>query len=153
MTLFISVFVGTIARSLPSEQLVTPIKATLIILLGISFVVGGVVQYDSTPEEPARYQDAKYINKNIPEEKKIGSFNSGIRQYYTPNHSVINLDGVVNVEAYRARSETRLSTYIKQNGICYLVIESWAHRLDLDRMNAEVIYRTNSTNYYTICDG
>ncbi|MFB6225534.1 MAG: glycosyltransferase family 39 protein, partial [Candidatus Paceibacteria bacterium] len=103
LTILVSISIGNTVKSISFRQ-DNIVKLLITIVIILSFVIGGFVQYDSSPEEPIRYQDASYIRQNIQTGVTIGSFNSGIRQYYTPNHTVVNLDGVVNVEAYRARS-------------------------------------------------
>jgi hypothetical protein len=66
------------------------------------------------------YRAALWVKENIRKEGRIGSFNSGILAYYCPQR-VINLDGVVNGAAFRAVGEGRIFSYVREQGIGYIV--------------------------------
>lgn len=61
-----------------------------------------------------------WANDNLPEGTKIGVFNAGIQGYFSDN-TVINLDGLVNYNGYRALAERRLWDYVNEQGIEYLI--------------------------------
>lgn len=63
---------------------------------------------------------ARWLAENTDPEARVGSFNAGIIGYFS-GRTVINLDGVVNKEAYEARRDGRLMDYVQSKGICYLV--------------------------------
>jgi hypothetical protein len=88
--------------------------------LNISY---GIRHYNSgyCPWEKVKYESAIWINENIPTYEKIGSFNTGIIQYYTTNFDVINLDGIVNIETYNATRNNNIEDYIIQNNISYII--------------------------------
>ena len=66
-------------------------------------------------------EGAEYINKNIPEYDVIGSFNTGILQFFTPNHDIINLDGYINPEAFFARKNNQLEEFIIEKNISWII--------------------------------
>jgi len=73
------------------------------------------------PNEKTKYIAALWIDQNLPKNSKIGSFNTGIIQYYTKNFNVINLDGVVNYQAYLSLKQGNIENYILEQNITYLI--------------------------------
>ena len=63
----------------------------------------------------------EYINENISTDSTLGSFNTGRYQYYTPQHEIINLDGLVNPESFDARREGSLDSHLCKNNIKYVL--------------------------------
>ena len=63
----------------------------------------------------------EYVEENIPEDEKIGSFNTGILQYFSLKRDIINLDGAVNTESYNAKANGNFSDYLIEKGIKYLL--------------------------------
>jgi len=63
---------------------------------------------------------ARWLEENVDSEARVGSLNAGIIGYFS-GRTVINLDGVVNEEAYEARRDGRLMEYVHSKDICYLV--------------------------------
>lgn len=66
------------------------------------------------------YNAALWVRDNLHAKSRIGSFNSGMLAYYCPQ-TVINLDGVVNGAAYKAVSEGKIFSYVREQGIDYIV--------------------------------
>ena len=62
---------------------------------------------------------AEWLNQHTPATAMIGAANAGIMAYYT-ERTVINLYGVVNESAFRARTSNQLQGYIRETGINYL---------------------------------
>lgn len=78
--------------------------------------------YTKQPEDlplDNRVAAAEWINRNTPVTSIIGAANAGIIGYYT-ERTVVNLDGVVNEQAFRARISNQLQEYIKDIQIDYL---------------------------------
>jgi hypothetical protein len=65
-------------------------------------------------------EGARWLEGNTAPEARIGSFNAGIFGYFS-GRTVINLDGVVNEDAYKARRDGRTMDYICAQEIRYLV--------------------------------
>jgi hypothetical protein len=63
---------------------------------------------------------ARWLGRNTDPDARIGSFNAGIIGYFS-ERTVINLDGVVNEGAYKARRDGRLLEYMCSKQIRYLV--------------------------------
>ncbi len=70
------------------------------------------------------YYVADWINKNLPPEARIGAFQSGIIGYFSQAR-VINLDGVVNQDAFQAIKDKRMLEYIENSGIQYVMDWQW----------------------------
>jgi len=94
----------------------------LIILTMSYFTLSGLVFWGSGfyPWQRDMYASAIWIRENIPSDEVVGSFNSGIYAYYS-HHRVVNLDGVVNHQAYLAIKSSSIIKYLQQNGITKLI--------------------------------
>lgn len=96
-----------------------------IVLFGlfVSFVVSGLIHYErgNNPQEKLKWEIAQFITNNLSSSEIVGSFNTGIYQYYTPHHDVINLDGVMNPESLEAMKTTGIENYILEKNITYIV--------------------------------
>lgn len=66
------------------------------------------------------YRVSLWLHQHIPPQTAIGSFNAGLYTYYS-GHTVVNLDGVTNWEAFEAPRQRRLLAYIDERGISYIV--------------------------------
>lgn len=73
------------------------------------------------PQEELKQAAVADVDEQIPEDARLGSFNTGVYQYYTPDRDVVNLDGVMNPQAFEARQEDRLEAYIQDQGIDYVL--------------------------------
>lgn len=76
-----------------------------------------------------RFQNMDWIRKNIPRDKAIGAFQSGIYEYYLAPEgwTVKNLDGRVSLAALRALRDGRLDKYLQEQKIVYLI--DWSYYL------------------------
>jgi hypothetical protein len=61
-----------------------------------------------------------WIASNTPPGATVGSFNAGIYAYYS-GRTVVNLDGVVNHDAFEAVRARRMLPYLQAAGVDYLV--------------------------------
>jgi hypothetical protein len=66
------------------------------------------------------YEGARWMAENTPPGVRAGSFNAGIIGYYA-ERPVVNLDGVVNEDAYHALDDCTMTVYIVEAGIDYLI--------------------------------
>lgn len=57
---------------------------------------------------------SKWINENIPSDQVIGAFNAGVQGYFS-SRKIVNLDGLVNMEASEAIFNNNLGSYILDN--------------------------------------
>jgi hypothetical protein len=62
---------------------------------------------------------ATWMNDNLAIPQKIGVFNAGIQNYFS-RHIVINLDGLVNDDAYKAMARHELWNFIQRERITYI---------------------------------
>jgi len=92
----------------------------LLILVGL-LVQGGIAwQQGLYPWQDDMYRGALWLSEHLPPSVKIGSFNAGIIAYYAPQE-VVNLDGVVNWDALKAIMWNDLASYIRGEGIDYVL--------------------------------
>lgn len=63
---------------------------------------------------------ARWLEAETEPGVRVGAFNAGILGYFS-GRTVVNLDGAVNAEAYRARRANRLAYYILDRRLDYLV--------------------------------
>ena len=71
------------------------------------------------PHRENMLETALWIADNTDPEGSVGSFNAGIIGYFS-ERTVVNLDGVVNEDAFHARQDGRLGEYIREREIRYL---------------------------------
>lgn len=64
---------------------------------------------------------ARWLGEHTDPSAKIGAFNAGIMAYWNPERTVINLDGVVNTDAFAAIRHRRLWAYINQAQLTYVL--------------------------------
>lgn len=76
--------------------------------------------YHMHPTGGRYYKIARWINQNIAPDKVVGVFSSGTIGYFA-KPQVINLDGVVNKDAYLALKEKKMLDYIKPDKIDYVI--------------------------------
>jgi hypothetical protein len=66
-----------------------------------------------------------WINENIPKGTLVGSFNAGIYSYYS-GRTIVNLDGVVNHEAFLALKKKQIMPFLREKKVEYLVDSTMA---------------------------
>lgn len=94
--------------------------AFLLGAVAFSFAVNwSKVQRRGMPQQEEMYKASLWMNENLPEGSVIGVFNAGI-QGYVSDHTVINLDGLVNNAALAALKERALWAYVEESDIGYI---------------------------------
>lgn len=124
-TLFSGWFIDIAIRILFSRR-----QACRIALSGVLIATYGFVfylqmgHYLVVDERELQYNQniaiVPWIERNIPKDARLGSFQSGMFSYFCP-HTCINLDGVVNHDALVALQERHLWSYIREQKIAYIV--------------------------------
>ena len=78
---------------------------------------------------PARYLSASlFARERIPSDAKVGTFQSGCHSYWLDNQ-VVNLDGVVNRDAYFSLYAKTMDRYLEREEIDYLVEEVFLFKM------------------------
>jgi hypothetical protein len=72
------------------------------------------------PHELNAYEGARWLREETPPDTRAGAFNAGIIGYFS-DRTVLNLDGVVNENAYEALRDCEIATYISDEELEYLV--------------------------------
>jgi len=100
------------------------VPALIVIALVFAFIFykSGKVIYGHTTDDKivTYYSLAMQINENLPEDARVGAFQSGAIGYFA-DRTVINLDGAVNGDALKAMKEKRMMDYIIGQEIDYVM--------------------------------
>jgi len=133
ITIYSGAFFDYFLKALPGKRkgLVSGIRklimAVIIFYFLFSFMKSrtlnnyGYLDYLNPPPAVSfYYETAQWIDKNIPESAKIGGFETGIVNYFTPNHKIINLDGPQNADTLKALEDGRVMEYIRKEKIEYI---------------------------------
>ncbi len=72
------------------------------------------------PHELNTYAGARWLAQNTPMDTRAGGFNSGVVGYFS-ERTVVNLDGVVNEKAYNALKMCRVTEYVRDERLDYVV--------------------------------
>jgi hypothetical protein len=121
-----------------SKSKVLVFSATIIVLITVGLARPGFKDFFFNEYKKSGYVEiGKWVNSNFPKGTIIGSNQTGAIGYFSRDVNVINLDGVVNTNAYNAIKNKELIEYIKSRKIEYIV--DWG-------INYEFVKR-NSKNY------
>ena len=99
------------------------LRLALLLMFAVGMVTLGLVTWNLGYypwQRQHQYEAALWVRDNTPPDTLIGSMNSGIIGYYG-GRPTVNLDGVVNPQAFAAIQEFRLFEYIQSVGIDYFV--------------------------------
>lgn len=72
------------------------------------------------PHELTMYEGARWLREETPSDTRAGAFNGGIIGYFS-DRTVLNLDGVVNENAYEALRDCEMTTYLRDERVEYIV--------------------------------
>lgn len=98
------------------------VVATVLALVGWNLLqLGSMWHAGWYPWQLEMVSAARWVGANTGAGDRVGAFNAGIVGYWNPDRTVINLDGVVNSDAFDAIRRRRLSEYISAAGIAYLI--------------------------------
>ncbi|ACF14817.1 hypothetical protein Ctha_2367 [Chloroherpeton thalassium ATCC 35110] len=90
---------------------------------------------------------AEYIDANLPDSVVIGSFNSGMLQYYT-KHAVINLDGLNNIDIPEVYKNRAYDSYFKKRHITY--IADFENQIPHNQVNYGISSFAHLTEVYSV---
>ncbi len=122
---------GALARLPIRSRRAAAVGLHLAVLLALGAALGPRPHERWVPPSPHRLQQleaAHWIDRHTAGDARIGAFNAGLLGYFG-NRTVVNLDGSVNAEAYRALREGWLMDYIVSKRIDHLV--DWRGTLPL----------------------
>ncbi len=119
-----------ISLNIPRFKLHKPLIAVaLVILCGWLFYPGLREFLFSKPESPSRcdidscsgyYKAALWVKEHVKKGERIGSYQSGALGYFLEDNTVINLDGVVNGDAFNALRNNDSFGYVKSENIAFI---------------------------------
>jgi hypothetical protein len=141
-SIILSFIIGKIKKGkIPKNNVLRILKNNITVFILIIFIIDfSYNYYDIATHRRERYyykmEMIEYIEENIPEDAKIGAFNTGFFQYYS-KRDIINLDGYINSDSYNA--------HIKDNFINYLVDIELDYILDVE-INVNELNSTNKLN-------
>jgi len=81
------------------------------------------------PHQPEMYQAALWLKVHTPPSSRIAGFNVGIYAYFS-DRTVLNLDGVIDKDAFAALNEKNLTGYLDRRGVDYVI--DYAYSIDTD---------------------
>ena len=131
MTLLVAWLIATVgevaSRAGPTARRVaTAVAVAVLIVVTAGPVVRGnrvVLRAKDAPRQPydaaTGYRDqAKAVNRIVPPDRTVGALQTGALSYFLDGgRTALNLDGVVNPDAYEARSDDRLGAYIQSQNV------------------------------------
>lgn len=134
--LILAVVAGSILAALVPRARERAVLSALALGIFGSFLAGWHTHIrDQFANQGAMYAMAGWINEHLPSDTRVGVFNAGVQGYFAQAH-VINLDGLVNNDAYEAIRDRRLWSYIRESDIAYLsdfpLYLSYRHRPFVD---------------------
>lgn len=106
------------------------LTAFLCLIMGVGFLLHGIRYWERYPWQREMFFAGHWLQEHLASEK-VGAFNAGIVGYIAHNR-VINLDGVINSNAYAAIRTQSLARYIEQEKI--KVIADFSHSVNLYRL-------------------
>ena len=122
---------GAVARAPIRSRRAAAVGLHLVAVLALGAGFGFRPRESWVPPSPHRLQQleaAHWIEDHTPDDARVGAFNAGLLGYFG-GRTVVNLDGAVNADAYRAQREGRLMDYILSKRIDLLV--DWRGTLPL----------------------
>ncbi|HEY4510685.1 MAG TPA: hypothetical protein VJJ73_02515 [Candidatus Paceibacterota bacterium] len=114
------VFLGIVLSNPTFLALRKPILTTLAVLLLTSYAFYFRSIFPHNKNQLEMYNVAMWVKDNLPPNARIASFNSGIHGYFS-DRFVMNSDGLVNNEAYKAMKKDGLWELFKKEKIDYIV--------------------------------
>jgi len=118
----------TVWERIPHLNAQRAVGLFVVLLIGFGWTAQG--WQPSSPHVVQQLEGARWIAANTPEDARIGAFNAGIYGYFS-GRTVVNLDGVVNLKAYRANRAGGLMDYVLAEKIEYVI--DWRGTLPLLR--------------------
>ncbi|HVV39398.1 MAG TPA: hypothetical protein VHD31_03725 [Candidatus Paceibacterota bacterium] len=95
-------------------------------------------QYSNQTE---MYVMAQWMNEHLHKDTVVGAFNAGVEGYFS-NAKVVNLDGLVNYNAYEAMRIHKLYSYIRDSKIAYIsdwpISLNYRYKSFLDNFDAQM---------------
>jgi hypothetical protein len=115
-------------RAHPAKNAVRWIYLAVGLFLAVNILVSaiqaaktGQLSGEWNPLQYTMYEDGiGWMRANTPPDTVIGAFNSGVYGYFS-GRKVVNLDGVINDNAYRALRDNRMYAYITEQNISYIL--------------------------------
>jgi len=97
-------------------------RERLILVGGVALIALGTVNaFAHRGRDAVKYDMAILAARIIPAGTRVGAWNAGIIGFFAPTLRVVNLDGVVNNEAWPYIRDRRLGAYARRTRIAYLV--------------------------------
>jgi hypothetical protein len=120
--LYLGVLLASLRRAAPRRSTTIASAVVVLVIAGIN-VVGFGTRWRTGlyPWQSEMLTAARWLGEHTDPSAKIGAFNAGIPAYWNPERTVINLDGVVNTDAFTAIRHRRLWAYIDHAQLTYVL--------------------------------
>lgn len=125
LIIFTSFLIHKMYLSLETSRLRNFILAGFVLVIFFGNVLRPGIKgflFDDSIDLQGYFKISKLLNAELPKGSKIGAMQTGAIAYFSDSLRVVNLDGVVNSDAYYALRDKHLIEYIKQCKIDYLVL-------------------------------
>lgn len=118
LTLFLTWFLAKSQTWWPYKKL---LYIFLLLILSAAFYINWSKNLsDRELTQKQMYEVTLWANDNLPVSSKIGVFNAGIQGYFS-KHKIVNLDGLVNFNAYLALKDKKIWDYVQKQNLDYIV--------------------------------
>jgi hypothetical protein len=116
-----ALFIAVLLEGVRTMRFGAAIAAALVSLIVVGTIPTGLRSYGDGwyPVQLDMLDAARWIDQGTPPEARVGAFNSGIVGYFS-GRTTVNLDGVMNPDAFEAIRDRRLAGYVDQRRIDYL---------------------------------
>jgi 4-amino-4-deoxy-L-arabinose transferase-like glycosyltransferase len=120
--LYLGVLLASLRRAAPRRSTTIASAVVVLAIAGIN-VLGFGIRWRTGlyPWQSEMLTAARWLGEHTDPSAKIGAFNAGIPAYWNPERTVINLDGVVNTDAFTAIRHRRLWAYIDHAQLTYVL--------------------------------
>jgi hypothetical protein len=117
----VALFIALLLEGVRTMRFGATIAAMLIAVIVAGTIPTGLRSYGDGwyPVQLDMLDAARWVEQEAPPEARVGGFNSGIVGYFS-GRTTVNLDGVMNPDAFEAIRDRRLAGYVEQRRIAYL---------------------------------
>ena len=134
VALMVTLIVALAAHALinPARQGATARRVMILAALGTAYFVNAGMAYLAAPGAVpiGWYAGVAKLNEISQPGDVVAAMQTGNTGYFYRNGRAINLDGVVNLDAYRSRKEGSFDAYLWQNHVKYFADErGWVYKM------------------------
>lgn len=117
----LALLIALLLEAIMNMRFRATVAAMLVTVIVAGTIPAGIRSYRDGwyPVQLDMLDAARWIEQETPPEARVGGFNSGIVGYFS-GRTTVNLDGVMNPDAFEAIRERSLAAYVDQRRIEYV---------------------------------